>query len=241
MATTAKKTLLTTVASTGKQGDSDASMMVSTIAPDRVGDCVDPRGMDASDFLKNPALMWSHQYDKLPIGAVVSLEVQPGKGIRAAWKWLVGDEFSDRVRRAWDAGCLRGASIGFGPIRQTPNASGGFDITAWRLYEISLCPLPMNPQAVRQLKAFGLFGSDGSAPLVRSQSPQLSITGDRAVPRYRLRDDDVVCRVVDDRDVYSVDVAQVRATVQQVLGEAVTAAAGVAIQRALAAVRGRVE
>src|SRR3990167_5238826 len=136
------------------------SCVISTINADRDKDHVIPEGMDASNFMKAPVLMWSHggsdRYASLPIGTVTSLNVTPGQGITASWRWLENDPMADRVRNAWNQGVVRGTSIGFRPTKMEPNAEGGVDHLAWELLELSVCPIPANPEAVRTLKALGL-------------------------------------------------------------------------------------
>src|SRR3990167_5594388 len=137
------------------------SCVISTINADRDKDHVIPEGMDASNFMKAPVLMWSHggsdRYASLPIGTVTSLNVTPGQGITASWRWLENDPMADRVRNAWEQGVVRGTSIGFRPTKMEPNTEGGVDHLAWELLELSVCPIPANPEAVRTLKALGLM------------------------------------------------------------------------------------
>ncbi len=140
------------------------AMVISTINPDRVGDRVIPEGLDASAFLKNPALMFGHAYHDLPVGTVTSIAVEPGKHIRASWRWLENDAFADRVKNAWDQGVLRAASIGFRPLRTKPNSTGGADVLAWELLELSLVAIPANAECVRTLKSLGLY--DDRDPIV---------------------------------------------------------------------------
>ena len=136
------------------------SCTITTINTDREGDRVVPEGGDFTNFLKSPVLMWAHggseRYGALPIGTVTSLDVQPGQGVKATWKWLEGDPFADRIRNAWDQGVVRASSIGFQSVQATPNGKG-FDHERWELIELSLCAVPMNPEAVRTLKNLGLM------------------------------------------------------------------------------------
>lgn len=234
------KQFLTSVTSTGVKADAEASMTVSTSSPDRDGDRIFPSGLNATAYLRNPALMWSHggaeKYAAIPIGTVTAIETT-STGIRASWRWLADDPLADRVRNAWQQGVIRAASIGFKPIERTPNEHGGFDITKFELLEISLCAIPTNAEAVRALKALGLFGPDR---FVRERSPSLAITGDRSIPRFRLREDDVVLRLVDDCDVYHVDTVALRASVHDVVLRALCEAAGKLVQDAIARARGNV-
>jgi HK97 family phage prohead protease len=177
---TTKYLLNTITASASDEGL--PSCVISTINPDRDADRVIPEGMDASNFLKAPTLMWSHggpnRYASLPIGTVTSLSVTPGQDIKATWRWLENDPFADRVKNAWNQGAVRGTSIGFRPIKSAPNGKG-VDFETWELLELSICPIPANPEAVRTLKSLGLmdeptllYGPDG-VPLQTSPAPDV--------------------------------------------------------------------
>lgn len=144
-------------------------MTVSTVAPDRDGDIVRPEGMRADQFLRNPVLLWAHDYSSLPIGTVTALNVLEGKGVEARFRWLDGDPMAARVRNAWDQGVVRAASIGFKPLTWEP-LKAGYDITGWELLELSLVPVPANPEAVRTLKGLGLIAED-AYPEMQEQAP----------------------------------------------------------------------
>ena len=157
---TVKYVYQTVTASTLQASTETATCMISTINPDREGDRVLPEGGDFSNFMKSPVLMWAHGgadgYASVPIGSVTALEVMPGRGVKAEWKWLEGDPFADRIKNAWKQGVIRASSIGFKPITYLKNGTGN-DIEKWELLELSLCAIPMNPEAVRSLKALGLM------------------------------------------------------------------------------------
>lgn len=135
------------------------SITISTTKADREGDSVIPEGGDFSNFMKAPVLMWAHGghdgYSSVPIGSVASLDVIPGQGIKAEFSFLKGDPFADRIKNAWEQGVVRASSIGFAP-REVEYNGVGHDIMKWELLELSLCAIPMNPEAVRSLKALGL-------------------------------------------------------------------------------------
>ena len=145
------------------------SCVISTINPDRDHDRMIPEGMDATSFMKAPTLFWAHgaseRYAAVPIGSVTSLDVTPGQGIKATWRWLENDAFADRIRNAWDQGVVRGTSIGFRPITRTPYNLGGVDHETFELLELSLCPIPVNPEAVRALKSVGLTDEEIESPI----------------------------------------------------------------------------
>jgi HK97 family phage prohead protease len=156
MKTVEQRQWMSTVTAGAGSGTS-TEMVVSTASPDRMGDVIRPEGARVANFLKNPVLMFGHNYAALPVGTVQAIEVMPGSGLKMQFRWLEGDEVADRVRNAWDQGVLRAASIGFQPLHAVPNRSGvGLTFTEWELLEVSLVPVPANPEAVRTLKALGL-------------------------------------------------------------------------------------
>lgn len=157
---TMKYVYQTVTAATLQSSTELATCMISTINPDREGDVVVPEGGNFANFMKSPVLMWAHGgsdgYASVPIGSVTALEVMPGHGVKAEWKWLEGDPFADRIKNAWKQGVVRASSIGFKPLTYQKNGMGN-DIQTWELLELSLCAIPMNPEAVRSLKALGLM------------------------------------------------------------------------------------
>ncbi len=144
-----------TITATSAMGD-ECEMTVSTGNLDRQNDRVIPGGADLSGFMRNPTLLWAHDYSQIPIGSVTALDVGPS-GIRARWRWNEQDELGARVKRAWDGGFIRGASIGFQPLEFERNPEGGLDYTRWSLLEISLAPVPANAEAVRAFKHLKLW------------------------------------------------------------------------------------
>jgi HK97 family phage prohead protease len=133
------------------------SMIVTSPTLDRQGDRVLLSGLDLRPFLKNPALLWAHNYHEIPIGSVTRLTRDGDRALHAQWKWLDGDAFTDRVKNAWSQGVIRASSIGFRPLQVVANEVGGYDIPASELLEVSLCPIGANPDATRVFKSLGLL------------------------------------------------------------------------------------
>jgi HK97 family phage prohead protease len=152
--TATRKSWLATVSAVAGSAD-EPELMVTTSAPDREGDVVVPEGIELTNYRKNPVVLWAHDYQSLPVATCTAINVVPGRGLRARFRWLDGDPFADRVRRAWDAGVVRAASIGFAPLRVEPN-DAGYTYTRSELLEWSLVPVPANPEAVRVMRSLGL-------------------------------------------------------------------------------------
>ena len=180
---TMKYVYQTVTAATLQSSTELATCMISTINPDREGDVVVPEGGNFANFMKSPVLMWAHGgtdgYASVPIGSVTALEVMPGHGVKAEWKWLEGDPFADRIKNAWQQGVVRASSIGFKPLTYQKNGVGN-DIETWELLELSLCAIPMNPEAVRSLKALGLM--DGTEVLRMADDKEELDAVEQAVP-----------------------------------------------------------
>jgi HK97 family phage prohead protease len=155
---TQKRTFTTATTALAK-GD-EPEILISTTALDRDRHEVVPEGADLTAYRRNPAVLFGHDMHALPVCSTTWLEIIPGRGIRARWRWLEGDDFANRVRNAFEQGVLRAASIGFLPTSSEPNGKGGRRFTAWELTEWSLVPVPSNPEAVRALKGLGLLDRD---------------------------------------------------------------------------------
>jgi len=128
---------------------------------DLAGDKIDPAGWDLKQFKQNPVALWAHQSDLPPIGRASNVTVQNGK--------LVGDiEFAsadvyptaDTIYRLVRGGFLKAVSVGFKPLdwafssdKGRPN---GIDFKRQLLLEISVCPVPCNPNSLAEAKSAGI-------------------------------------------------------------------------------------
>jgi hypothetical protein len=137
-------------------------IFITTPNPDRSGDCVFPEGCMLDNYLKNPVIMWLHDYRGatasagIPVGKNSYLKVTAEGIIAGPPIFLDGDPFAERVKNAWDKGFIRTASIGFAPLEEpTLNDNGGYDYKKWEMLEWSLVPIPMNAEACRVAKAAG--------------------------------------------------------------------------------------
>jgi HK97 family phage prohead protease len=130
--------------------------VITTAAPDRVGDVVMPAGLrNAEEFLKNPVVLWAHQRGMPPIGRCRSLEVHDNRVV-AETQFAKGVPFAEDVFKLYEQGILRGWSIGFLPVRTRPSRSG-VRYEEWDLLEYSAVPVPENPAALTLAVAKGLI------------------------------------------------------------------------------------
>jgi hypothetical protein len=128
-------------------------IVISTGNPDRKKDRVFPQGVKLDNYLKNPVVLWGHDYhspDAL-IGRATSIDVTE-TGIVADFELREPASANDPqhiVRLLWDQQFVRASSIGFMPDASIANDLGGLDFTSWELLEFSLVSVPANAEALR--------------------------------------------------------------------------------------------
>lgn len=129
--------------------------MISTESEDRQGDIVRAAGAQVESYMRNPVVLWAHDYSELPVARTLDIQVVPGIGIRATFQfpdWGISEK-ADTVRRLWAGGYLNATSIGFQPlVSQEIRSSQGVraqEFTQWELLEYSIVPVPANAEALR--------------------------------------------------------------------------------------------
>lgn len=148
--------------------------VATTPAPDRVGDIVEPLGVE----YKNPLpLLWQHEHDK-PVGTV-TFDKPTAKGITFTAQLADVQEegkLKERIDEAWQslkAGLVRGVSIGFRPIEYSWMDDGGIRFIQTEVFELSLVTIPCNVDAtISSIKSF--------------DRKQLAALGKKAVPVVRV-------------------------------------------------------
>ena len=163
-----------------KSVDSKARTMrfvASDESVDRYGDIIRASGWQLNNFRKNPVLLFAHDSRQPPVGQVPSIEVVGTELIADCLFRPEGDsQLSDDVWRAVEGGFLRAASVGFtptGPVNQLVDGAGnvtGYEFTSQELLELSVVPVPANPQALAVAKSLGI--SDATQALLFTTSPR---------------------------------------------------------------------
>lgn len=150
-------------------GEEDARtqrFVFSDATVDHSGDSIDPKGWDLGIFKRNPVALFSHMSWEPPIGRASNVSVQGGE--------LVGDiefatadiyEFADTIYRLIKGKFLNAVSVGFLPkewaFSSDKNRPYGIDFKKQTLLEISVCPVPCNPNALGEARSVGI----NTAPL----------------------------------------------------------------------------
>ncbi|HEY2178109.1 MAG TPA: HK97 family phage prohead protease [Caulobacteraceae bacterium] len=128
---------------------------------DHSGDTIDPKGWDLAVFNRNPVALFSHMSWDPPIGRASNVKVVGAE--------LVGEiefappetyDFADTIFRLVDGGYLKAVSVGFMPKEWSWSSDKdrpyGIDFTKQTLLEISVCPVPCNPNALGEARSLGV-------------------------------------------------------------------------------------
>jgi uncharacterized protein len=144
---------------------------------DRYGDIIRASGWQLDNFRRNPVLLFAHDSRQPPVGQVPSIEVVGTELIADCLFRPEGDsQLSDDVWRAVEGGFLRAVSVGFtptGPINELVDSAGnwtGYEFTNQELLELSVVPVPANPQALAVAKSLGI--ADATARLLFTPDPR---------------------------------------------------------------------
>jgi HK97 family phage prohead protease len=145
----------------GDEASRTQRFVFSDATVDHSGDSIDPKGWDLGIFKRNPVALFSHMSWEPPIGRASNVSVQGGE--------LVGDiefatpdiyEFADTIYRLVKGKFLNAVSVGFLPkewaFTSDKNRPYGIDFKKQTLLEISVCPVPCNPNALGEARSMGV-------------------------------------------------------------------------------------
>jgi HK97 family phage prohead protease len=155
---------------------------------DRMNDTIAAAGWDLTDFSANPVALWAHDSSAPPIGGARNVGVEGDR--------LLGDiefappetyAFADTIYRLVLGKFLRAVSVGFLPTRYAfvendPERGFGIDFLEQTLLEISVCPVPANPNALQEARRKGI----DTRPLMEWAERTLDGDGRAALPRAEL-------------------------------------------------------
>ncbi len=158
MAEMIKKIITTQVEVTGK--DRVLEFVGSTELPDRDNEIIKASAWQVEQYTKNPVVQWAHNYAEPPIGKTLSIRQSQGKTIFEI-EFADKDtyEFADTIYKLCKGGFLNATSVGFIPLEWD---AGKKDSDPNRIYtkvellEISIVPVPANPDALISARNAGV-------------------------------------------------------------------------------------
>lgn len=128
---------------------------------DRSGDSINQDGWKTDAYKDNPVALWAHDSSSPPIGRSSNVGIAGGK-LMGDIEFMSADisPFADSIYRMVTAGFVKAVSVGFIPLEYSfsndKNRPYGIDFTKQELLEISVCPVPCNPNALQEAKALGI-------------------------------------------------------------------------------------
>jgi HK97 family phage major capsid protein/HK97 family phage prohead protease len=136
----------------------------STPSTDRMGDIVEPMGLE----FKNPLpLIWQHRHEQ-PVG-LVTLDPPTEKGVTFSAVFAAAEPGSplavdiDKAYQAVRLGLVRGVSIGFRALELNFMEDGGIRYVRSEIVELSLVTVPANADAtISQIKSLDAVSSAAS-------------------------------------------------------------------------------
>jgi len=129
------------------KGEGTFEVVASTQGEDRAGEVILVKGWDTENYLKNPIILYAHDYSSLPVGAAT--EVVKNEDQLIVKGVFANTPEGQKVRQLYDDGILRTVSVGFIPMERDGNV-----ITKAELLELSFVPVPCNPEALSLAKGF---------------------------------------------------------------------------------------
>lgn len=150
----------------GKGKANAYSFIGSTEDEDRDGDVVRVAGWDTANFEKNPVVFYGHDYRgnsvKFPVGTAKVSKDLANRRLVFDIQFTESHDDAKTVKALVDEGILRTTSVGFIPkqynviVDPESQMVKGREYVSQELLEISVVPLPSNPNAVRLALSKGL-------------------------------------------------------------------------------------
>lgn len=156
---------------------------------DRSGDSIDPNGWETASFMANPVALWAHDSYSPPIGRASNV-APVGSKLMGDIEFMSADisAFADSIYRMVKGGFVKAVSVGFVPLEwkwvDSKDRPFGIDFLKQELLEISVCPIPCNPNALQEAKSLGI----DTEPLREWASKLLDDGAQVMVPRSLLEE-----------------------------------------------------
>lgn len=128
--------------------DEVIQILASDESVDRDNDIILASGWNTSNWLKTGALLYGHQSHELPVGTAEGAQIINNKlYIYSKLAKKGTSEWHDAIRSLIEQKILKGVSVGFKASDYVMNEHGGRTFKSQELLEVSLTPIPANPNA----------------------------------------------------------------------------------------------
>lgn len=129
-------------------------ILASDESVDRDGDIIRAKGWITDNFIKSGSIIYGHNPSQLPVATPIHAEVVGKKlYVHAKFADEGTSEFNDAVYRLIKQKILRGVSVGF-KAQEWQDIDTGREFTKQELLELSVTPIPANPNAMLQVKEY---------------------------------------------------------------------------------------
>ena len=141
----------------GAPSDRTFQFLASDSSVDRMGDTIDPKGWDLTNYLKNPVVLYAHDNQSIPIGRTVKAWIDEA-GLHVQIQIDDHTDLDKAVAAKLESGTLRAVSVGFRPIemewvdRTADDLPSGIDFKRQELLEMTICPVPANANALAEAR-----------------------------------------------------------------------------------------
>jgi len=151
-----------------------ATFVISDESVDRQGEVIKQDGWDLENFKKNPVVLFGHDSWKLPIGKAIKIYAE-GDKTYAVIEFAV--EIYDKAKTIWEmvkAGILNTVSVGFMNNEYLDGDDyENVQLTKNELLEISIVPIPANPNAIVLAAKDGLISKKDAQFLTKAMEKEL--------------------------------------------------------------------
>jgi len=177
-----------------KIGERQYEFTASTSGIDRDGESILASGWDLRNFKKNPVLMYAHDYRTLPIGKVPRVWTSKDGTLKNTVQFPPEGtyEFADIVERLVDTGYLKTESVGFIP-KEWDEGDGDKSprrtYTKQELLEISIVPVPSNPDALRNAVDEGVITTKQLKIITEATEPEEVVKEPHEVSQEEIKDE----------------------------------------------------
>lgn len=125
--------------------------IITTSSIDRYNESIDTQGIDTTQYMNNPVVLYGHDYSGLPIGKTIKINQMKNK-IKAQFQLAVDEfPFAATVYAMIKSGYLNAVSIG-GRVKEW--SEDYKTILQMEMVEFSVVSVPANPEALITGKSF---------------------------------------------------------------------------------------